>query len=192
VKSSRAALDQLRTLLSKAKTIGEVLSVEREISVREADLESLQARQKALAAQTASATLTLHLVGPAAVVIEPEPDQPGFLSGLKSGWNALVSTTKVALNIIGVLLPWLVVLGLLWLAFTPIRRRVRPRIPATARRAAPDTAGAPKPDAPSTRAVGPDAHEQEVTAPPVPVGARGTAATPGTGAAPENTTTREH
>jgi hypothetical protein len=137
LKSARSSLDQLRTLLAKAKTIGEVLSVEREISGREADLESLQARQKVLAAQTGMATLTLNLVGPSAVVVKPAPEPPGFLSGLKSGWKALVGTARVALNVIGVLLPWLVVLGVLWLAFVAVRRRV------PALRARPSRAGAP-------------------------------------------------
>ena len=46
LKSAQAALDSLRTLLKKADTIGQVLQVEREISDREADLESLQASRR--------------------------------------------------------------------------------------------------------------------------------------------------
>ncbi|MEU9884301.1 DUF4349 domain-containing protein [Sphaerisporangium sp. NPDC051011] len=127
LKSAQSSLDQLRSLLSKAKTIGEVLSVEREISTREADLESLQARQKSLAARTAEATLTLRVVGPAAVVQEPDDDPPGFLSGLRDGWDALVTSFKVVLMVLGALLPWLVVLAAVWFAVSAVRRRARRR-----------------------------------------------------------------
>ncbi|MBB6472820.1 DUF4349 domain-containing protein [Sphaerisporangium rubeum] len=138
--SAKAALEQLRTLLGRAKTIGEVLQVERQISDREADLESLQARQKVLAAQTSAATLTLRLVGPAAVIAKPrDPEPAGFLGGLKAGWRALVATTKVTLTVLGVILPWLIPLAVLWLLYRAIRR-VRPaRTPALAASAPAET-----------------------------------------------------
>lgn len=138
--SAKAALEQLRTLLGRAKTIGEVLQVERQISDREADLESLQARQKVLAAQTSAATLTLRLVGPAAVIAEPrDPEPAGFLGGLKSGWRALVATTKITLTVLGVILPWLIPLALLWLLFRAIRRLRPVRTPALAASAPAET-----------------------------------------------------
>ncbi|GII62620.1 lipoprotein [Sphaerisporangium krabiense] len=153
LKSAQASLGQLRTLLGKAKTIGEVLSVEREISSREADLESLQARQKALAAQTAAATLTLRLIGPAAVVTEPEPEDQGFLSGLRDGWRAMVNSAKVALMVLGALLPWLVVLAALWFAVVLVRRPSRRRAAASARGGEDDGAS---PDQREQAAAGPD------------------------------------
>lgn len=128
LKSARAALDSLRTLLKRANTIGEVLDVEREVSNRESELESLQARQKTLASQTSAATLTLNLVGPATVVQEEDDEPSGFLGGLRTGWSAFVSAVKIGLTLLGVLLPWLVLLGLVWLvvAFVlRLRRRGR-------------------------------------------------------------------
>ncbi|WP_248961225.1 DUF4349 domain-containing protein [Sphaerisporangium perillae] len=127
VKSAKAGLAQVRTFLKRAGDIKEVLQVEREISTREADLEALQARQRSLATQTASGTLTLHLVNtppPAPVVKKPKPQPANFLSGLKTGWNALTTTVRVSLAIFGALLPWLVVLAVLWLAYVLLRRRV--------------------------------------------------------------------
>ncbi|MFC6086043.1 DUF4349 domain-containing protein [Sphaerisporangium aureirubrum] len=141
--SAKAALEQLRTLLGKAKTIGEVLQVERQIGDREADLESLQARQKVLASQTSAATLTLRLVGPAAVIAQPpKPEPAGFLSGLKSGWRALVSTVKVGLTVLGAILPWLIPVALIWLLYRAIRRLLPARTPAPAGPALPLTGGA--------------------------------------------------
>ncbi|TMR23342.1 DUF4349 domain-containing protein [Nonomuraea turkmeniaca] len=132
LKSAEQALESLRSLLKRADTIGQVLQVEREISTREADLESLQAQQKELAAQVSMATLTLQLFGPVAVVEEPEEEPAGFLGGLKSGWNGLVSFTKVVLTVLGALLPWTIAaLPLVALLVYLVRRdrARRPRIP---------------------------------------------------------------
>ena len=59
IASQRASLERMRTLLAKANTIGEIVSVETELTRREADLESLLAKQKNLALQTELATLAL-------------------------------------------------------------------------------------------------------------------------------------
>lgn len=124
LKSAQESLDSLRALLKKAGTIGQVLQVEREISARESDLEALQAQQKELSTQVAMATLTLRLVGPVTVVEDPADEPEGFVGGLKSGWAGLVSFTKVALTVLGALLPWLIVLvPLTLLAIFLVRRR---------------------------------------------------------------------
>lgn len=122
LKSAKAALDSLRTLLKRANTIGEVLDVEREVSNRESELESLQARQKTLASQTSVATLTLNLIGPTRVIQEEDDEPSGFLGGLRTGWRAFVTAVKIGLTLLGVLLPWLVLIGLLWLAVAFVLR----------------------------------------------------------------------
>jgi hypothetical protein len=143
LKSARTTLDQFRTLLTKASKIGEVLEVEREISSREADLEALQSRQKTLAAQTNMATLTLTLVSPTAKTPKPVEEPSGFLGGLATGWKTLVSAVKVGLTIFGVLLPWLVVLAVVWLIGRVALRRARPR--PSAPPATPTPASGPSP-----------------------------------------------
>ncbi|NUW42735.1 DUF4349 domain-containing protein [Nonomuraea rhodomycinica] len=152
LRSAQQALDSLRTLLKKANTIGQVLEVEREIAAREADLESLQAQQKELAAQVSMATLTLAVVGPVTVVEPPSEDPPGFLGGLATGWRALVSFAKVALTVLGVLLPWLLLVApvvalVVLLARRAGRRRATP--PARPEGAAPSAR--PEDAAPSAR-----------------------------------------
>jgi hypothetical protein len=132
LKSAQQSLDSLRTLLKKADTIGQVLQVEREISGREADLESLQAQQKELATQVGMATLSLRLIGPSAVVKPKPSEEPaGFLGGLKSGWKALVSFAKVVLTVVGVVLPWLIVVVPLTVLALYLVRRSRTRHPVT-------------------------------------------------------------
>ncbi|GAA4505711.1 DUF4349 domain-containing protein [Nonomuraea ferruginea] len=131
VKSAERALESLRTLLTKADTIGQVLDVEREIATRAADLESLQAQRKSLAEQTAMATLTLRLVGPAAAVALPADEPAGFLGGLRAGWDSLVDFLMVLVTALGAALPWLAVITPpVVLALVMVRRRRRRRAPA--------------------------------------------------------------
>ncbi|MFC5829091.1 DUF4349 domain-containing protein [Nonomuraea insulae] len=130
LKSAQQSLDSLRTLMKKADTIGQVLQVEREISARESDLESLQAQQKELTTQVAMATLTLRLVGPVAVVEDPDEEPAGFFGGLEAGWRAMVAFTKTALTVIGALLPWLAVSLPLVALLVYLVRRDRRRRPA--------------------------------------------------------------
>ncbi|GIH90740.1 DUF4349 domain-containing protein [Planobispora siamensis] len=162
LKSAQSALDSLRTLLKQAKTIGQVLEVEREIANREAELESLQARQKKLASLTSMATLTLNLIGPAAEVPAPPEEEPGgFLGGLAAGWKAFVTALKVALTVLGALLPWLLVIVPVWLAlYWVLRRRGRNRQvpPGPARgplpHPGPPPPGGQDPDAPGQAGTG--------------------------------------
>ena len=65
------------------------MSIEGQLAQREADLESLQAQQRALSAQTSFATITLSLVALTAPVAKPKPaDRGGFVGGLADGWHA--------------------------------------------------------------------------------------------------------
>jgi hypothetical protein len=157
LKSSQSALDSLRTLLKRANTIGQVLEVEREISNRETELESLQARQKKLASLTGMATLTLNIVGPVAELPKPKEEEPGgFLSGLEAGWEAFVTTLRIGLTILGVALPWLLVIVPLWLAALFLRRRSRKSRPAPGL-----PPGAPYPAPPSSPPASPSDSVEE-------------------------------
>ncbi|WP_158088576.1 DUF4349 domain-containing protein [Thermoactinospora rubra] len=157
LKSAEEALASLRTLLKEAKTIGQVLQVEREIRNREAELESLQAQQKELARQVSMATVTLELVGPVTTPSpEPEEEPAGFLGGLKEGWAALVTFVKIVLTVLGVLLPWLVVIVPPLLLGVLLVRRGRRR---------PGRGGPPVPEPLPEDPGGPPAKEKEPVAP---------------------------
>ncbi|MFI6815206.1 DUF4349 domain-containing protein [Nonomuraea sp. NPDC050328] len=146
LKSAEEALASLRTLLGQAKTIGQVLEVEREIRNRESELESLQAQQKELARQTGMATVTLQLIGPVVPAPEPEEDPAGFLEGLRDGWDALVTFLKIVVTVLGVVLPWLLVIVPVFVLVSWLVRRRRPGYPAPP--APPATAPAPAPEEP--------------------------------------------
>lgn len=105
VRSARASLARIRTLLGSTDKIGEVLQVESELTTREADLESLLGQQKHLADQTALSTITVT-IDPTGRATVPESEH-GFVAGFSGGWHALGGAATVALTVVGALLPWL-------------------------------------------------------------------------------------
>jgi len=130
IASQRASLERMRTLLAKANTIGEIVSVETELTRREADLESLLAKQKNLALQTELATLALTLTAKGEPVVTEDPDR-GFLAGLKGGWDAFTATFSALATALGAILPFVVLLALIGVPLWRFRNRLR-RQPALA------------------------------------------------------------
>lgn len=125
IATQRASLERMRTLLTKANTIGEIVSVETELTRREADLESLLAKQKNLALQTELATLALTLTAKGEEpVVEEDPDR-GFLAGLKGGWDAFTTTFSALATAFGAVLPFLVLLALIGVPLWRFRNRLR-------------------------------------------------------------------
>ncbi len=134
IQAQQASVDRIRALLAKAQTIGEVTSVESELSRREADLESLEGQKRSLDDLTALSTIAVTLLGKeAAKPAPPKPAQGGFLAGLKSGWTAFTASIRVILTVLGALLPFALVIGVpLWLVFWWLRRRTRAAAAASA------------------------------------------------------------
>ena len=130
VKTQQASVDRIRTLLAQAKSVSEIVSIESELTRREADLESLQAQQRSLSDLSSLSTITVTFVGPEAATTAVKKDKnSGFVSGLKSGWHTFVSSVSVLLTILGALLPFLVVVGVPLLVWWTMRRRRRPAPP---------------------------------------------------------------
>jgi hypothetical protein len=114
--TQRVSVERVRALLAKAQSLGEVTSIESELTRREADLASLEQRKDKLAGQVALSTITVSLRGPAAAAPPGQKPESGFLSGLKSGWSAFGDSIKVVLVVVGWLLPWAVAIGVpVWL-----------------------------------------------------------------------------
>jgi hypothetical protein len=128
IKVQQARVDSGRKLLAQAKTLNDLVMLEKEVATRESDLASLQAKQRRLADLTALSTITVTFLGPvAASPVPKEEDDTGFLSGLSAGWHALLASLKVLLTVLGALLPWLIALGLPALALFYAYRRYRNR-----------------------------------------------------------------
>jgi hypothetical protein len=124
VKSAQATLASFRKLLDRAHSVGDVVQLEQEISGREADLESLQARQKSLSAQTSYATVTLRLEG-TAVARQEHHKRKGFAGGVSSGWQAFTLFLGGLSLVVGWLLPFIGLAALIGLPALWIWRRRR-------------------------------------------------------------------
>jgi hypothetical protein len=128
VKSQRASVDRVRTLLGRATGIGDVVRLESELSRREADLDALEARLASLDDSTTLATLVVTLSRPDTDVAPPSSDD-GFIAGLQAGWHALGASAAVVLQIVGALIPFAVLLALVGLPIWLVLRRRRPGSP---------------------------------------------------------------
>jgi hypothetical protein len=126
IEVQKARVESGRRLLGEAKSLDDLVMLEREVASRESDLASLEAKKRRLSDLTSLSTITVVLLGPNATV--PEVDEPaGFLTGLSNGWNALVASLGVLLTVLGALLPWVVALGLPAWAIIHLMRRYRRR-----------------------------------------------------------------
>ena len=127
VRSARESLARIRLLLGRAQDLGDVIRLESELSSRQSDLESLEARQAYFADQTSLATITLTLLSPAAPAAKPTEDKDGFLAGLTSGWHALVAAATAVATVTGAVLPFLVLVMLLGIPLALVIRAARRR-----------------------------------------------------------------
>lgn len=127
VQSARDAVESLNRLYVRATTLGQVITLEREISQRQADLESLLAQQKALADQTTMSTIAVSVSRTPDKQTEPkqrDDDQAGFVTGIKQGWDGLLTFVVAAGHALGVALPLGSLLALLaLLGWVVVRRR---------------------------------------------------------------------
>lgn len=120
----RSSVGRLLDLQGAAGSIDDLIALETAISDRQAELESLEARQRSLTDQVSLSTITLTL-GSERVAPVDEPDT--FVTGLIAGWDALVAFGSGLLVVLGVLLPWLVLLGLIGFVVLLVVRRARRR-----------------------------------------------------------------
>ena len=130
VRSLRASVARVRGLLAGSGDVAQLAAVEGELARREAELESLEARQRVLRDQVALGTLRVHLSRQA----EPRPVEgvPGFGQAVHRGWVALVDVARVAVAGVGYALPFAVPATLAVLAILYWRRRARHARPAKA------------------------------------------------------------
>ncbi|MFE5847659.1 DUF4349 domain-containing protein [Streptomyces niveus] len=148
IATQRASVNRVRKLMDQAQDITDVVALESQLNTRQAELESLLAKQASLADRTTMATVTLDLSERAKEEKADEDDGPGFLDALGGGWDAFVSVLRWIVVVLAAILPFVValaVLFVLWRVFgvrlTALRAR---RTPAVEPIAAP--APSPSPD----------------------------------------------
>ena len=124
-----ASVDRLLTLLSTAADTENLILLETAISDRQAQLESLESQRRYLADQVSLSTITLNLVSD---FTAPSPEPDNFFEGISAGWASFVAFFAGLLVVFGVLLPWLVFLGIVALVVIVILRRRSMRAPQPA------------------------------------------------------------
>jgi hypothetical protein len=135
IRTQEVSLRRLRGFLDEARSVATIIRLEAEIARREADLASLRGQQDYLDDQTSMSTIDLTLRSPAekAEPVEEDPlENAGFLSGLSSGWNALLDVLLVIATVVGAMLPFVVVLVLLGVPLSVAIARARARSAARA------------------------------------------------------------
>lgn len=134
IQSQRASVARVRELMDKATKLSDVVSLEGELSTRQADLEALLAQQASLKDRTSLATITLSL-SETPVKKAAKDEDPGFLDAVSGGWDVFVTLLRWIALVIGAALPFVIVIAAgvaLWLV---VRSRL-PRRPAPAPAAA--------------------------------------------------------
>ena len=106
-------IDRVRALLTKTTDLQQVITLESELTRRQADLDSLTQRLAQLDAMTTTSDVTVTLWTDATAPVQTES---GLGGGLRTAWESFLGSLTVILTGLAALLPWLVLLVPLVLA----------------------------------------------------------------------------
>lgn len=115
-------------LMGKAKTIGETIQIQQQLSSVQQQIEQLEGRRRFLEGQTAYSTINLSvLVDGAVAKVDTEPASPTTLA---RAWDRAAGATLAVLGgtlvVLGVVVPLALVLGVPALILLSVRRRRSP------------------------------------------------------------------
>nr|WSW66118.1 DUF4349 domain-containing protein [Streptomyces sp. NBC_00995] len=132
IATQRASVARVRKLMDRADKLADIVTLEGELSSRQASLESLLAQQASLEDRTTLATITLDLMEPEAA---PEAhEDPGFPDALSGGWHAFLTMLRWLAMAVGAAAPFLAAAALLAALWRLLARRragkAGPRPPA--------------------------------------------------------------
>lgn len=127
VAALRTSVERLHGFLAQTTDVGQVATIEAELTRREAELESTEGQRRALADQVALSTITVVFESIDGTV----DDLPTFFGGLETGRDVAASLLAATAATVGFLVPFVPVLALAFVAIVPIRRRRRRPVPAT-------------------------------------------------------------
>jgi hypothetical protein len=128
IAAQKASVESVRRMFERATALSDVVLLEKELSQRQAELASLEAKKRRLDDLVALSTITIALAGPNTEIPVEKKRSPGFLGGLQSGWDAFVTSVQVILVVIGFMLPFLAALAIPIALFIWLSRRKRARL----------------------------------------------------------------
>jgi hypothetical protein len=127
IQAGRAGVTRLRHLVSHTASLGALLAVERALTQRQGELESLQQQRAYLADQTGEATITVDISRRTPPPAVTPAAAGGFVGGLRHGWHGLVTVVGGFLVGLGAALPFAILLVLLGLPAWLVARRLLTR-----------------------------------------------------------------
>jgi hypothetical protein len=125
VAALQTSVGRLTDFLKHSGTINDLVSLEGQLTQREAELESTVAQQRALSDQISLTTLTVELSAPKAVTPVRASGPSGFGSALAGGLHALTVGWRWLMAAVGYALPFGVVAALVIVPLLVIWRRRR-------------------------------------------------------------------
>jgi hypothetical protein len=128
IEALRTSTDRLRELLADADRTADLIQIESELATRQAELDSLVSQRNRLSDEVAMSTLRVEIVAEGTAAAQARP--AGFVGGLTAGWNSLVNTFNVVILVLGAMLPWLAVGGLVLLVVVGVRKQLAKNHPA--------------------------------------------------------------
>lgn len=106
----QTSVDRLLVLMASAANTADLIAIESALSSRQAELDSLTAQRDYLDDQIDYSTLSVDFVSEGTVA-QGDPDT--FWDGLLAGWNSLLAFLGGFIVVLGVLLPWLLLLAVI-------------------------------------------------------------------------------
>lgn len=126
LRAKQDAIHRIEQLLAHAKSLGQIIAIETDLGNRQAELDSLKQQQAWLSDQTSLSTIHVDISRTAPVVQHKRQHDTGLLAGLSTGWRALGAVAVGLATVVGVLLPFAVVLALLGVPAWLVWRRRKP------------------------------------------------------------------
>lgn len=124
----RTSTDRLRELMADADRTSDLIEIEAELSTRQAELDSRVSERNRLSDEVAMSTLHVEIVAESSPAAQARPG--GFLGGLSAGWSALVMTFNVVVLVLGAIIPWLALAGVVLLVVVAVRKQIAKNRPA--------------------------------------------------------------
>ncbi|MFZ9629718.1 MAG: DUF4349 domain-containing protein [Ilumatobacteraceae bacterium] len=127
IEMAEISVDRVKTLLAGATKLADIILLEGELTTRQTTLEQLRAVKADLSQQVALATVTVYLETAPADALDDTDS--GVLSDIGDafarGWDAFVSALVGVLLVLGWSAPFVIAAGLVLVAASRLRRRVR-------------------------------------------------------------------
>lgn len=134
IEAKQTSVNRMKALLEESGKLSDLITIERELSMRQAELDSLTAQRQTLANQVQMSTLQVN-IRPKVEPVEPlEEPAPGFLAGWNEGWDKFMVWGAQTVTDLGVAAPFLlfivlppvlIALLIVWLIVANIRRKKR-------------------------------------------------------------------